>query len=223
MLPPEHDGDVLRWLLPNGEARFDPHTGTWSRPGFSARIGTQPPTLRADLDEGDVVIVLSPPIVVVPGKELSLRMGWPLVIAVMVDGVVVDRFRPGAGRTLVGTAHEGRVMPAVRPRALEGEIVQAWWEGALRLRIQTRTDHAVTFRRIVATEEGLDVWQGPDGVLVGDLRVTATAHDRASSRADTPTLPGDAELIGRVVPRNASARGVFGWSGGDTRTVEFVP
>ena len=185
------------------------------------RVEADTVVLRPDLDDGDVLAVLDVPLGVTPESPVTVRLAWPLVIVAQAGPAVLDRFRAGGRRALLGPVASGRVVTAVRPTPLDGDAVPAPWEAILRVRIATRGPGAATIRHFVVPEDSLDLWHGPDGWMVGDVVVDVVTHDRAVARADTPTLPGDVVRVER--PGARTRAGLFAWSSPETRSVEFAP
>lgn len=220
MIPGDVDGDVTRWPVPDGGAAWDAARRTWRRPGLEVGVDAGHVVLRPDLDDGDVIAVLDPPLAVAPDLTATVRLAWPLPLVAQAGGVTIDRFRAGARRGLLGTFASGRVVPAVRPVRLEGEVVPSPWEAILRLRVATRTGGPEVLRRFVVPEDSLDLWRGPDGWMVGDVVVEILGPERALARADTPTLPGDVERVER--PNARPRLNLFAWSSPDARAVEFL-
>ncbi len=225
-LEPELRGAASVWALPGGEAVLDGATGRWTRPGLHSELivdGARP-TLHVDLDAGDVLAVLDPPVLVPPNTSRLLRLAWPLVLTLMQDDRPLDRWRPTLRRGLWGSTHAGMVIDAVRARQLHDDEVPAAYEGAVRVVLTSRHAAPIIATRVVVPEDGLDLWSGPDGVMLGDVRVDLLAPDRATARPENPTLPGDATLVGRRLTKTPPLRSsMFGWSAPSARAVVFEP
>lgn len=202
LLPPwtaELDPQGVRaWRAPAPEASLRPAPGgvCYQRPGqeggalLSEALAAR---LRWELRLGTetLLVALDTPVIVAAGGAQELWVEIPLVRALVAEGSPepLDLLRPGARRAVLGRVDSGSVLPAVRGTLRQGpeDPLRQPWTAALRVRVQSRAEVALTLRRVPVHEPTLRLWRRGELAACGDVGVVLEDGLQAEARAE----PGD--------------------------------
>ncbi len=212
---------------PSGSARFDPATRRWWREGLDRPWivdGDSPVTLHPTLSSEPAIAHLAQPVVVAHVGTTSLRVPWPLVWEARVGDRVIDRFRPGMRKALLGPVGSGRVLAAAMVQALADDQPPPEGHATLLVDLARDTPGTTTVRRVAFDERGLTLVRRASQWVAGRVVVRIFEGDHADATgAVLPRQEGD-EVLRAADPtaRLHDAPRLRWWVDGTRRSMEYT-
>lgn len=201
LAPQTRTGTRITWDLGGAEVQAEQLGNHWAlrRPWslHTLRLRAEP-EITVRLGEAEAVAHLVEHVAVPPGSQVGLWMSWPLVVALRCEGQVIDTFRPGMQRTVLGTVDSGRVLPAARCAIIDGPRgATSPTHAAIHVTLSNRTSAAVNLRRFPISEPALTLARSGDHLAAGMIVVTVTEPQHAEVHVTNWALPEGFVTTGR--------------------------
>ena len=198
LLAPEQDDDTtLSWEVQGTWVRARRSSNGWHVDRSWAHDGielVETPSLIARFGESEAVAYLENPLVLSVRQRVELWLTWPLELALLSGGKVVETSRPGTRSTVLGTVEEGRVLPAFTSTALAAPAPPRI-TAAVRVSVVNRGQEPTMLRRIPAQELALDVFQIGETLVAGTQEIRIVENARAEASAQPLSTPAGAQLV----------------------------